>query len=159
MEALVLLVGSLLIFVGFLGCIIPALPGPPIAWLGYLLVFLLPKSSIDYSSSTFVACTILAIGVTVLDYYLPIWGTKKSGGTKAGQMGSFIGLFVGLFLGPFGMLLGAFAGAVVGELWAGQDDKTALKSGLGAFLGFLIGTVAKVFVTGYIAFAFYTTIF
>lgn len=158
MEALVLLGGTFLIFIGFLGCIVPALPGPPIAWLGYLLIFLLPEESIDYSQNTFIATTVLAIGVTVLDYYLPIWGTKKSGGTKAGQIGSMIGLVVGLFLGPFGMLLGAFFGAVVGELWAGQDDKTALKSGLGAFLGFLLGTVAKVFVTGYIAYAFYTTV-
>jgi len=66
MEVMVLLGGSLLIFVGFLGCIIPALPGPPFAWLGYLLIFLLPESSIDYSSSTFVACTILAIGWIII---------------------------------------------------------------------------------------------
>jgi uncharacterized protein YqgC (DUF456 family) len=88
--------------------------------------------------------------VQILDYFVPIWGTKKFGGTKYGVWGSIIGLLVGLLflppLGPFGIITilgGPFLGAYIGETMGGSDKKKSLRAAFGTFIGFLAGTFIK----------------
>ena len=92
--------------------------------------------------------------IYVLDYVVPVWGTKTLGGTKAGIRGSTIGLILGLlitFFFPIGfiaILLGPFLGAYIGEKNNGTDDKLAWRSALGSFVGFLTGTFLKLVYAG-----------
>jgi hypothetical protein len=86
---------------------------------------------------------IIVIIVAILDYVVPVWGTRKYGGTKAGVRGSIIGLIIGIFflpLGPFGLfgiIGGPFIGAWIGEIFAGQEHNKALRAAFGSFVGFL----------------------
>jgi uncharacterized protein YqgC (DUF456 family) len=57
--------------------------------------------------------------------------------------GAALGTVVGIFFGLPGLLLGPFAGAILGELMAGRDFDQATRAGLGAWLGFLLGSIAK----------------
>ncbi len=159
LDWIISLTGMAIIVVGFVGCFIPILPGPPIAWLALPLMYLTSDGFADINTTWFFILTLLTIVVTVVDYLLPMWGTKYSGGTKSGTWGSTIGLIIGLFFPPIGIIIGPFLGALVGELMAGQDQKTALKSGLGALIGFLLGTVAKMVVVVLIAYQFIIWIF
>lgn len=159
LDWIITLTGMAIIVVGFVGCFIPVLPGPPIAWLALPLMYLTSDGFADINTTWFFILTLLTIVITVVDYLLPMWGTKYSGGTKAGTWGSTIGLIIGLFFPPIGIIIGPFLGALVGELMAGQDQKTALKSGLGALVGFLLGTVAKMVVVVLIAYQFIVWIF
>jgi uncharacterized protein YqgC (DUF456 family) len=110
---------------------------------------------ISYSTEFFAITALFALAITLLDYYVPIYGTKKFGGSKAGVWGSTIGLIVGIFvlpflgivIGPFGLLgiiLGPFLGAYIGEKWVGKADEHAWRSAWGSFLGFLAGTFIKI---------------
>ncbi len=96
---------------------------------------------------------LITAGVTLLDYFVPIWGTKKLGGSKSGMWGATFGLIIGIFFfPPFGLIIGPFIGAFVGELIIGKDRQTAFRSGLGSFLGFVAGTMMKLvvsFIMGY----------
>jgi uncharacterized protein YqgC (DUF456 family) len=158
-DWIITLLGLAIIVVGFVGCFIPVLPGPPIAWIALPLMYLTSEGFADINTSWFLILTLLTIVVTVIDYLLPMWGTKYSGGTKAGTWGSTIGLIIGLFFPPIGIIVGPFLGALIGELMAGQDQKTALKSGIGAFVGFLLGTVAKMVVVFLIGYQFLVWVF
>ena len=91
--------------------------------------------------------------ISIIDYIVPAYFTKLTGGSKAGGWGSIIGLFVGLIYPPVGMILGALAGAFIAELvFAKKDTATSLKSALGAFLGFIFGTGAKLVASGIMLF-------
>ena len=158
-DWIITLLGLAIIVVGFIGCFIPVLPGPPIAWIALPLLYLTSEGFADINTTWFLILTLLTIVVTVIDYLLPMWGTKYSGGTKAGTWGSTIGLIIGLFFPPIGIIVGPFLGALIGELMAGQDQKTALKSGIGAFVGFLLGTVAKMVVVFLIGYQFLVWVF
>ena len=74
--------------------------------------------------------------VSILDYIVPVWGTKKFGGSKYGTRGATVGLIIGLFLGPLGIIIGPFIGAVVGELIFKDDMKYATQSRVRQPLGF-----------------------
>lgn len=145
------------LILGLIGCIFPALPGPPIAY-GSLVALYFHSAPVKHPSSSALLWYGLAVAlVTALDYFLPIWGTKKLGGTNAGKRGSTIGLFAGIFLpvfGPFTILIGPFIGAVAGELLSGQNQQTAIRSGIGSFLGFISGTILKLGMVGVIAYEF-----
>ena len=150
--ALVIL-GSLLILVGVVGCIIPGLPGPPLAYVS-LIVLQFTKFA-NFTITFLVLWGLLAAAITVFDYVIPIYGTKKFGGSKAGVRGSLLGLIVGIFVfPPIGMIIGPFLGAVVGELMQGKTTNKALTAGLGAFIGFVAGTAAKLVYVFVIAFYF-----
>lgn len=86
---------------------------------------------------------VAAAGITLLDYYVPIWGTKRFGGSKAGTRGAMIGLVIGLFMGPLGIIVGPFAGALLAEMVVGRPGPEALRAATGAFLGFLAGVLMK----------------
>ena len=81
--------------------------------------------------------------MTIVDYVVPIWGTRKFGGSKYGTRGATVGLIIGLFLGPAGIIIGPFVGAIIGELIFRDDMKYAIKAGFGSLLGFLTGVGLK----------------
>lgn len=133
---------------GIIGSFLPILPGPPISWVGLLLLYLTKAVPDDW----FVLGITLAIALLVfaLDYIIPAVGTKKFGGSRAGMLGTTVGLLVALFfpiLGIFGIIVWPFVGALVGELINKADNKTALKAAFGSFIGFLTGTFLKFLVT------------
>lgn len=140
---ILLLIGSIIcLLVGLAGAVLP-LPGPPLSLIG---LFMLHYSKYaDFDRKTLIFFTLVTIGISIFDYYAPIWGTKKFGGTKYGAWGSTVGLLVGLFIIPgFGMFLGAFLGAFLGEILGKAEPKKALKAAIGSFLGLIAGIFGKV---------------
>ena len=148
MDILLLILGLLFMFIGILGSFLPALPGPPVSWVGLLLLYLTKALPDDW---TLLGITLaIAIIVFALDYIIPAVGTKKFGGTRAGMIGTTLGLIVALIFpifGIFGIIIWPFVGALVGELINKADSKTALKAAFGSFIGFLTGTFLKFVVT------------
>jgi len=96
----------------------------------------------------------IAAVVTLFDYYIPIYGTKKFGGTTYGVWGCTIGLVAGLWLGPIGIIIGPFAGAFIGEMIANNNSEKAFKAAMGSFIGFLAGTLLKLVVCLVMAYYF-----
>ena len=152
-DILLVILGFCFLAGGLVGCIVPAMPGPPLSYVALLLLQITRFA--DYSVKFLLIAAFITVIVTVVDYILPVWGTKKWGGSRAGTIGAILGLIVGLFFVPVGIILGPFAGAVVGELIVGRDSKTALRSGFGSLMGFLFGTVMKLTVS--IVFTYYFT--
>jgi uncharacterized protein YqgC (DUF456 family) len=150
-DILWIVLGSIFLIVGIIGCILPVIPGQVLSW-GSLL-FLQFTSEPPFTARFMVTWALITAGVTLLDYYVPIWGTKRLGGSKKGIWGATIGLVIGIFFfPPFGLIVGPFIGAYLGELVAGKDSRTALRSGLGSFVGFVAGTLMKLaisFIMGY----------
>lgn len=157
-DVLLILFSAILLIIGLAGCILPIIPGPPISFLGLLVLEATEK--VDFTGNFILVMLLLALGVTALDYVIPIWGTKKFGGTRAGVIGSTVGLILGLFLfPPIGIIIGPFAGAVVGEMLKEDNFQKALKSGIGSFVGFLLGTGIKLIVSSVMIFYFFKEVF
>jgi len=147
MDLALIILGVLLIIIGLIGSFVPVIPGPITAWLALLIIY---QTSFVSSDFTFLAITLsISIGVFILDYFIPIIGAKKLGGTKSGIIGATVGLVVGLiFLGPLGVFMGTFLGAFIGELIQAPNDKrTALRAASGSLIGFLTGVFLKFSIT------------
>lgn len=118
--SIILIIASiLLVLIGLVGAVVPGIAGTPISFLGLLALSFV--DGIDYSTRFLVIMGVIGAIVFTLDYVVPVWGTKKFGGTKAGVRGSTIGLILGLLITivfPVGfivVLLGPFIGAYIGE--------------------------------------------
>lgn len=133
---------SLLLLAGFLGAFLPLVPGLPIMALGALLhKLLLPNVLSWWTVATFLLTAILAY---VLDIAATAYTARLAGAGKAGVVGAVVGGFVGLFFGLPGILLGPFIGALLSEwIISKQEFPKALKSGVGAALGLLVGGLGK----------------
>ena len=132
---------GLLLLIGFIGCVVPVLPGPIIGYCG--LLALIPTERCP-STLVLVTMGLVVAAVTVADYVVPAIGAKKFNCSRWGTIGCFVGTIVGLFFVPIGILLGPFLGAFLGELIAMKPIGAALKGGVGAFLGFLSGVFLKI---------------
>lgn len=159
MDIFLLILGFLFMLVGILGSFLPVLPGPPLSWVGLFLLYLSKTVPDDW---VFLGITLaVALFVFTLDYIIPVVGTKKFGGTKAGMLGTTIGLLVAIFFpvfGIFGIIIWPFLGALIGELLNKAESKDAMKAAFGSFLGFLTGTFLK-FVVAVIYLGFFISIF
>ncbi|MDX5324722.1 MAG: DUF456 domain-containing protein [Bacteroidota bacterium] len=153
MDYFLIILGFSLLLLGLAGAILPILPGPPLSFVGLLLI------EISFGSPSPIMLYILgalALLVFLLDYWVPIWGTRKFGGTRAGVIGATLGLIAGLLVfPPFGVILGPFAGAYIGEvIYSKKTHGEAFKAAWGSFIGFLLGTGIKLiysFLTLYLA--------
>jgi len=154
MDYLLIVFGIIFIITGIVGCVVPVLPGPPLSYVGLVLLHF--TSKYQFSSQFLVIWAIITIVVYALDYVIPAWGTRKFGGSKRGVWGSVIGLVIGLFFfPPFGIIIGPFLGAVIGELSSKKDTGAAIKSGFGSFMGFLAGTLLKLITSGMMTWYFF----
>ncbi len=155
-------IGIILLVVGLVSCVLPPLPGPPIAYLALVLIYFVKDRPADLPLWLMITYAVLTIIVLIVDNFIPIWGTKQFGGTKAGIRGSFIGILVGIFLSPFGgisILLCPFLGAMIGELFVGQPLNVALKSGMGSFIGFLLTSGLKIILVVFMGLHFFKAAF
>lgn len=158
MDILWIIIGVIFLLIGIIGCIVPIIPGPILSYISLLILQL--KEEPPFTARFLTIWALITIAVTILDYIVPVYGTKKLGGTKKGIWGATIGLFLGIFFfPPFGIIIGPFLGAFIGELIAGKDSKIALKSGFGSFLGFVAGTLMKLIISVIIAYHFFVSIF
>lgn len=134
MEILIIVICVLLFVAGFIGCVAPSIPGPPLCYSALLLLHFAYKS-LDFSTRFLVILGAVTVLVWLLDYVLPLLSAKMYGVSKQGMIGSFIGMFLGIILlPPFGMMFGILTGAIVGELIAGKEHSQALKAGLVTFM-------------------------
>jgi len=131
---------------GLVGVLLPVLPGVPLSWLG-LFIYAIGTGFERISIATVVVFFILTVLTLALDFVAPMLGAKKYRASKFGVIGAFLGFTVGIFvLGFWGIILGPFVGALLGELIARRKPTQALGSALGAFIGFIAGTLFKIVV-------------
>ncbi len=135
------IIAGLLLVAGILGSVIPLLPGPPLGYVGLLVMQL--KSAPPFSVKFLAWWLLIVLVVVLLDYAVPLYGTKKFGGSRYGIWGCAIGLIVGLWFGPVGIVAGPFIGAFVGEILANKQTEHALRAAVGSFVGFVFSTLLK----------------
>ncbi|HNQ87016.1 MAG TPA: DUF456 domain-containing protein [Verrucomicrobiota bacterium] len=143
-DQIVGLVLALLVMgVGLAGSVLPALPGPPLvlaAAVGHRLWF-----GAESVGNVVLLLMILLTGLSILlDYAASLLGAQKFGATWRGVVGAGLGVVLGVMGGPIGILIGPFLGAMLLEWASGREMKDASRAGLGAFVGFLAGSVGKV---------------
>lgn len=142
MEWVWISLGIICALVGVAGSFLPLLPGPPIAYAGLLLQQL--REEKPFSTNFLITWAVIAAITIVLDYVIPVWGTKKFGGSSYGMWGCTLGFILAFWMGPWGVLFGPLIGAFIGEMIAKQDSKHALRAAMGSFIGFLLGSLLKV---------------
>ena len=152
-----MIIGILLIIIGLIGCFIPVLPGPPLAYISLLLLQIGPEVPFSLKFMLIMAGVVAA--VTILDYLIPALGAKKWGGSKYGIIGVLIGVVMGIFIfPPFGLLIFPLIGAFTGEVLNGADSSQAFKAAFGTFVGLLFGTMLKFSTTIIIAYYFFSNL-
>ena len=131
--------------IGIAGSILPGLPGTPVSWIGLLILYIWGPEEMPLK--TLIIWGIVVAIVSVIDYVVPMWFTKVTGGSKYAERGALVGLIAGIILTPIGMILGSFLGAFLFELYyTRQGALQALKAAIGSFLGFITGTGLKTIV-------------
>lgn len=150
MNIVIDILAILLGVIGVLGSVLPILPGPPLSWAGLLLLFFWGDGTMTLRFLLIWAG--ITVLVSILDYVVPSYFTKITGGSKAAARFSFLGMMIGIiFFPPWGMIIGAFLGALLGELLYNKKEgglSASLKPAFGSFLGFLFGTGLKLTSSG-----------
>ena len=142
METWIIVLAILAGIVGAVGSVLPGLPGTPVSWVGLLLLYI--WGPVDMPLRTLIVWGVVVAVVSVVDYIVPMYFTKLTGGSKYAERGALVGLVAGIILTPIGMILGSFLGAFLFEMYyARKDAGQALKVAFGSFLGFITGTGLK----------------
>ncbi len=142
MTALAYIIAALFFLAGIVGTFAPVLPGAPLIWLGMLLFGLLTGFK-NLSWSFFLLQGLLAVAIMGVDYLATALGSRYFGASKAAVFGALAGLVTGFFFLPIGLLVGPFLGAVLFEYLARRQFDIAIRSGLGAVIGFWSGALFK----------------
>lgn len=146
----------LVMVVGVIGAVVPALPGITLI-VGAILVWGLVAGFTGLSWALGVAIVALLLGLAI-DYLAGVLGAQRVGASSWGQIGAIVGMFLGLFgllpllptgIPLLGLLLGTVIGAFTGEflhrreLKLGQRIKQSAKVGLAIVVGTLVGNILQ----------------
>ena len=142
MNIALVVIAAVLIAVGLVGAIVPALPGIPLIFGG---IWLIAWADRYQHLGMWWLLGIAVIGTTglVVDLLAGALGAKRVAASRKAVWGALLGTVIGLFFGIPGLLLGPFVGAVVGELAAGNSVLRSAHVGVGTWIGLLFGTLVK----------------
>ena len=143
MAILLWTVAVILVIVGMIGIVMPALPGHLLVFAG-LVVAAWADGFERVGAVTLVIIGLVAAASYAIDFAAAAIGARRLGASKRAMAGAALGTLLGLFLGLPGLIIGPFVGAVVGELTTNRDWKQAGRAGVAAWIGFAIGTAVKV---------------
>ena len=143
MTISLIILGILLAIAGFVGCVLPIIPGPPLSYLA-LIALSFAKDWVPFSPLFLIVMAALAILAMILDYIIPVMGAARSGASKTGIYLSMAGMIIGIFFfPPWGIFIGAIAGAFAGEILEGRRGRDALRVGWAIFVGNVLSTGIK----------------
>lgn len=141
-DTLLYLLAALLILIGFVGTVLPLLPGLPLMFAGMLLAAWVGDFA-HIGGFTLVMLGLLTALAFAIDLVAGLLGARRVGASRLALAGAAIGTLVGFLFGLPGLLLGPFLGAVAGELLNGRRAAEAARVGLGTWIGLALGALAK----------------
>ena len=147
MTYILLIISIILIITGIVASFVPIIPGPITGWFGLFTISQIQDFSVG--NTLLIITFIVAITIFIVDYFIPVIGSKYFGGSKYGIIGTSIGLLVGLLSPiPFGIIIGAFLGALIGEYLGGRNISEGIKPAIGSLVGIISSSVIKL-ITGF----------
>ncbi len=148
----------ILIIVGFLGVLLPGLPGLFLFFLGSALIYWFNPGVL--SGWTVFLMFVGFLATFPLDILGTLIGAKWGNATKWGLFGAAVGGFIGLFFGLPGLIIGPVGGAFIAELIIKKRSvKDSASAGAGAGMGLLISTAGKALLALLLIFALVIDIF
>lgn len=142
MDWMLIILGILLVLAGLAGSLLPVLPGPPLAFIGLLLQQW--RDPPAFSHRFLWISALLVVGLLALDWIIPVWSTRRWGGSRYGMWGCTLGFILAFWMGPWGIIIGPLAGAFLAEWLAHSDTSRAFSAAWGSFVGFLLGSLMKI---------------
>ena len=136
-------VAMLLIVLGVLGTFVPGIPGPIAVFAGMLLAAWIDHFS-RVGGVTVGILGALTITALAIDTVAGVLGARRVGASRAALIGALLGTIVGLFFGFVGILVAPFVGAVIGQLSSRPHVPSAVRVGVGTWIGLAVGAFAKV---------------
>jgi uncharacterized protein YqgC (DUF456 family) len=133
----------LLIVVGVVGTVLPALPGAVLVFAGVALGAWIDGFA-RISGWTVGVLGVLTLIAWLVDFVSGYFGAKHVGASTYALVGAAAGTVAGVFTGLVGLIFMPLVGAAIGEFLAQRDALRAGKVGVATWLGMLVGTVAKV---------------
>ena len=134
MEILLWVIGIVLVIVGLIGTVLPALPGAMLIVAGLVLAAW-ANGFTKVGVGTLVVIGVIGAASYLVDFAAAALGAKKFGASPRAMLGAGLGTLAGLFLGPLGIIFGPFVGAIIGELTVHRDMAKVGKAGLAAWIG------------------------
>jgi uncharacterized protein YqgC (DUF456 family) len=137
------LIAGLTVAIGLLGIALPALPGVPLVFVG-LLIAAWADGFAHVGAGMMTVIGLIAALSVVADLAATALGASRFGATRAGVAGAVIGSVVALVTGQIWLILIApLFGAILGEYISNRDPKQAVRAGMGALVGMILGGAAK----------------
>lgn len=143
MDVVLWTVAVLLVGVGVIGIVLPALPGTILIFAG-LLVAAWADDFMRVGPLMLIVIAIIGVATYGVDFIATALGARHLGASKRAMAGAALGTLLGFFFGLPGIIVGPFLGAIAGELTVHRDWKRVGKAGLAAWIGFVVGTAVKV---------------
>lgn len=136
-----------LLILGFIGTLVPFLPGHLILFFAAGSHWLMLRQESGVEWWTFAVLAFMLILSQVFEFLSGAAGTRWFGGTRWGAAGALIGGIVGIFFIPLGLFLGPLIGSMFCEfVFAKKEVRPATVSGVGSVLGTVAGMVIKIIV-------------
>lgn len=137
----------LMILIGLVGIVLPALPGVVLVWAGILLGAWIDGFS-RVGWGVMAACTALMLLALLIDLVAGMLGARRLNAHWLALVGAGVGTLLGLFSGLIGLLFMPLLGAIAGE-WIARhrEPDIALRAtqvGLATWVGMLVGTAVKI---------------
>lgn len=143
MTILLFVLAVVLVILGLVGTVLPALPGAMLIVAG-LVVAAWAEGFSRVGVWTLVVIGAIGAASYLVDFAAAALGARKFGASPRAMVGAGLGTLLGLFLGLPGIIIGPFIGAVAGELTVHRDYAKVGKAGLAAWIGFVVGMAVKV---------------
>lgn len=133
----------LLIVIGLVGTVLPALPGTLFVLGGIVLAAWIDGFE-RVSGATVAFVSVLAVLSWALDYVAGLLGAQRAGASRQALVGAALGTVAGLMMGVVGVLFMPLVGAAAGEYIARRDERHAIRVGTATWIGLMLGLLAKV---------------
>ena len=137
---------AIIMAAGLLGCIIPALPGPPLVFLGALFyAYRTNWEQVSWPSLTLLL-TLMLIGSSS-NLWLSYFGARKSGPLVWASVAAFFGGLIGMLVFSLpGLFIGALGAIALVEYSLHKDWGKVLNAGKGYLAGYLLSLVVELFI-------------
>ncbi len=136
-------IAVLMILIGIVGTVLPALPGVVLVFAGITLAAWIDSFAM-ISAWTIGVLAVLALIGFLVDYLSTVLFARRAGATRYGIIGAAIGTVAGIFFGLLGIIIFPLIGAFAGEFLARRDALRAGRIGLSTWVGLLVAAVVKI---------------